>query len=211
MPIHPESPAMPLTPRKALRGLMRTGRHALRGHGLRRVFGELLHQPNLWHLNRNSVSWAVSVGLFMAMVPLPGQMIYAAAAAVLIGCNLPIAVALVWVTNPITFTPIFFAAYKVGAWLLNEPPGTAHFERSMHWFLTEIWAVGPPLLLGSLVLGVLLAVLGQVVVRVIWRIHVVQSWRERRRRRMSGTVTYRSGQLMNEGPGSTNTDTHDEH
>ena len=47
------------------------GASAARSPGIVKFFGHSLHNPNLWHLNRFSVSWAVSVGLFMAYVPVP--------------------------------------------------------------------------------------------------------------------------------------------
>jgi uncharacterized protein (DUF2062 family) len=190
-------------PRRIFRQLVPIAHDFLRDHSVRRLFGELLLQPNLWHLNRTSVSLAVSVGLFMAFVPLPGQMIFAAAAAILLGCNLPISVAFVWVSNPITMAPLFFASYKVGAWLLDQPQRDIHFEISLDWLLSSVSDVWQPLLLGCLVLGLLSALFGQIVVRLIWRIHVASSWRERRRRRMRGTVTLRAGQLTREdGPSS---------
>jgi uncharacterized protein len=56
------------------------------------MFGKLLHDPNLWHLNRYSVSGAVAVGLFVVFMPPLGQTILAVAAAILLRVNLPIAV-----------------------------------------------------------------------------------------------------------------------
>ena len=46
------------------------------------VFGKLLHDPNLWHLNRRSAAGAFGVGLFMMYMPPFGQMLMAAAAAI---------------------------------------------------------------------------------------------------------------------------------
>ncbi len=40
-----------------------------------KVFGNVLYNPNLWCLNRRSAAGAFAVGLFMAFVPLPSQMI----------------------------------------------------------------------------------------------------------------------------------------
>jgi len=123
------------------------------------------------------------VGLFMAMVPVPFQMPLAAAAAIVIGCNLPISISLVWVTNPITIPPFLYAAYKTGAWILGQAPRDVHFELSGEWLVSELSAVWEPFLLGCFVMGTAFAVIGHVAVRVIWRIHVASSWRERRRRR----------------------------
>ncbi|BBC42366.1 hypothetical protein PDPE_1-03207 [Photobacterium damselae subsp. piscicida] len=86
-----------------------------------RIFGNVLYNPNLWCLNRRSASGAFAVGLFMAFVPLPSQMIMAAGLAILFGVNLPLSVALVWVSNPITMPVLFYGAYKIGAWVMNTP------------------------------------------------------------------------------------------
>jgi uncharacterized protein (DUF2062 family) len=151
---------------------------------LSRIFGRLLHDPNLWHLNRYSVAWGVSVGLFMAFVPVPFQMLLAIAAAVMISANIPVAVVLVWVSNPITVAPLFFAAYKFGAWLLAETPEKIKFEISIDWVVTQLVEIWQPFLLGCFVLGLASAAIGHAAVRIIWRIHVVQSWQLRGRRLM---------------------------
>ncbi len=181
--------------RRVFRRLLPIAQDFLRDRSVRRLFGELLLQPNLWHLNRASVSSAVSLGLFVAFFPVPGQMLIAAAGAILLVCNLPISVVFVWVSNPITLPPMLYAAYRLGAWLLDEPIG---FELSVEWLLRSLGEIWQPLLLGCFVLGAASAVVGNVVVRLIWRIHVITSWRERRRRRMSGTVMLRESQLTRE-------------
>lgn len=170
-------------PRKKLRSLLARLHDPSKDHSIRRLFGTLLHNSNLWHLNRYSVAWGVSVGLFIAFVPLPGQMVLAAAVAILVGCNLPVAVAMVWVSNPITIPPLFIAAHEVGAWLMDTTPSNIAFELSSQWLVNELGAVWQPFLLGCLVLGLASAAIGHVAVRIIWRIHVSQSWNERKRRR----------------------------
>ena len=88
-----------------------------------------------------------------------------------------------WVSNPVTMGPMFFAAYKLGAWVLNTPPQPFHFEMSLGWLLSGLHASWRPFLLGCLLLGLGLAIAGHLVVRLIWRIHVSASWRSRRERR----------------------------
>ncbi|MFO8025863.1 MAG: DUF2062 domain-containing protein, partial [Thiohalophilus sp.] len=121
-------------PRKFIRKFM-PDHDKIRNHvQLNRIFGTLLHDPNLLHLNRRSVSSAFAVGLFMAFVPVPFQMLLAAAAAIIVRCNLAIAVALVWITNPVTMGPIFFFCYKVGTWFLGAPVHAVEFAPSWEWF-----------------------------------------------------------------------------
>ena len=86
-----------------------------------RFMGSMLHDPNLWHLNRHSVARAMAIGLFVSMLPLPMQMLISASVAMPARANLPISVGLVWLTNPVTMPMIFFAEYKVGTLLLGAP------------------------------------------------------------------------------------------
>ena len=163
------------------------GTREIRGRrSLRRIFGQTLFSADLWLLNRGSVAWAVSNGLFMAWVPVPFQMIPAAGAAIVLRCNLPVSVAVVWISNPVTVAPMFFAAYKVGAWILGVAPAGMRFEPSLRWLLDELGAVWEPFLLGCSVMGLGSAILGQVAVRLSWRAYVMVSWRERRIRRRPG-------------------------
>ncbi len=149
----------------------------IRKHRHLRLFGDLLHDPDLWHLNRRSVAGAVGMGLFMAMVPLPFQMVMAAAAAIVLRVNLPLSVLMVWTTNPLTITPIFFFNYKLGSWMLGRTPRPVEFEPSVSWLLDQGSTLWPPLVLGSLAVGLVAGIAGYGTVRLLWRLHVVRSRR----------------------------------
>ena len=150
---------------------------------LNKIFGKLLHDPNLLHLNRRSVAGAFFVGLFMAFVPLPTQMFFAAAAAIVFRVNLPISVGLVWLTNPVTMPPVFYFCYKVGAWILQTPVKKHTFELSWAWLQTELGAIWQPFLLGCFICGLISAVIGAAVIRLIWRWHVIRQWETRKQKR----------------------------
>ncbi len=157
----------------------------IREHRHLRVFGALLHDPNLWHLNRRSVAGAFAVGLFMAWVPVPFQMILAAAAAIGLGVNLPIAVILVWITNPFTVAPLFFTAYTVGTWVLGTTASQFQFELSFEWLMNEMGARWKPLLLGCFLMGSVSGVTGYFAIRILWRWHVVRQWEQRKLKRQA--------------------------
>lgn len=159
----------------------------VRDHKRLKFLGTLLHDPNILHLNRRSVAGAFSVGFFVAFVPVPFQMVLAAIGAILARVNLPISVALVWITNPITMPPLFYTAYKVGTWILDRPIQKVQFELSIEWLMQELGLIWQPFLLGCFVCGVGLAVLGNVTIRLLWRMHVVRNWRQRRQRQANKT------------------------
>ena len=153
----------------------------IRDHKHLRCFGTLLHNPGLWHLNRHSVARAFAVGIFCAFMPIPFQMLLAAAMAIAVRCNIPVSVALVWLTNPVTMPPVFYLCYKVGAWLLSRPVEPFDFEPSLEWVVNSMLQIWQPFLLGCFVLGILFALLGWCAIHITWRLMVVSRWRARRR------------------------------
>lgn len=150
---------------------------------LNKVFGTLLHDPNLLHLNRRSVSGAMAVGLFWAFAPLPTQMLMAAGTAIFIRVNLPISVGLVWITNPVTMPPIFYFCYKLGTWVLGTPLLDIEFELSWHWLASELDTIWQPFLLGCFIAGSTAAVLGWGGMRLLWRLHIIRHLKQRKLRR----------------------------
>jgi uncharacterized protein (DUF2062 family) len=178
-------------PKKLIKRLM-PNHDRIRSHKHLKVFGTLLHAPNLFHLNRRSASGAFAVGLFCAFVPLPGQMIMAAAAAILLRVNLPLSVALVWLTNPITVPPMFYGAYRLGAWLMGREFHEIESELSMEWLAGEMGQIWEPLLLGSLILGTLSAIIGYLTIRGLWRLHIISHLKERKLRRAERKVNRES-------------------
>ena len=116
----------------------------LKAHKSLRFLGTLTHDPNLLHLNRHSVSRAMAIGLFWAMIPMPLQMLVAALCAVPARANLPIAVGLVWLTNPLTMPPVFYCNYKVGAWLMDTPVSRCRWNSAWPGCARCSIAIGSP-------------------------------------------------------------------
>ncbi len=148
-----------------------------------RYFGEGLYQPNLWHINRSSASRAFFLGLCLAFVPLPIQMLLAAVLAVRVRCNLPLAVALSWISNPLTIAPLFYFSYRVGAAVLGTPLLPLEFELSWQWISSSLVAVWQPFLLGCVICGFFFGSLGFFTIQMLWRWRAVQRWEARSLRR----------------------------
>ena len=139
-----------------------------------------LQDPNIWHLHRHSVSKAFIIGLFWMSIPIPGQMVAAAVFAILFRANLPLSVALVWISNPLTMGPIFYFNYVVGTYILGQDATEdLTFELSWHWMnhiLGDLWQ---PLYLGSSVVGLALGAIAYFMIHILWRWHVIKTWRVR--------------------------------
>lgn len=148
-----------------------------------KIFGRLLHNPHLWHMNRHCVAKAFAVGLFFAFIPVPFQMVLAAGTAILVHSNLPLSIALVWLTNPLTMPAIFYSCYIVGTWLIGVPAQKFSFEPSWQWVIDSISTIGPAFLLGCGVLAVIFSVLGYIGIQALWRYSIIKAWQHRKARK----------------------------
>jgi len=145
-----------------------------------RIFGDVLHEPNLWHVNRRSMAGAVAVGLFFAWVPMPTQMLMAAAAAIMFRTNMALSVALVWISNPFTIPPMFYFAYLVGTWVIGEPPQDFAFQLSFEWLADELASSWMPFLTGCLILATSSSMIGYFAVSQFW-VYTVRKKRSKRK------------------------------
>jgi len=155
----------------------------LQKRGTLGFLGNLVHEPDLWHLNRRSFAGAIAVGLFMAFMPVPGQMLLAALAALGLRVNLALSVVTVWVSNPITIPPLFYLCYKIGTLLLGHPEQSVTFEMSVGWFTGKFLSIWQPLMLGSFIMACASAVLGYFFAHGVWRLLVIYLWNLRKQRK----------------------------
>ncbi|HEY7885541.1 MAG TPA: DUF2062 domain-containing protein [Cellvibrionaceae bacterium] len=158
--------------------------HTVKNQPGLQFLGALLHDPNLFHLNRHSVSLACFVGIFLAFMPVPAQMLLAALCALWIRCNLPIAMGLVWISNPLTITPMFYTSYRLGRRLLDAPGVSLPSEPSWTWLFSELGHLWKPLLAGSVVLGLLCGGFAYIAMQFFWRWQVMKNWEKRKRDRL---------------------------
>ena len=120
------------------------------------------------------IAWGVALGTFIGMTPTVGlQMTIAVCVATLLRGNRLAAVAMVWISNPLTVVPIYWVDHIVGATILgtemlsiSDIAQVLEFESTglfsiFFEFLGNLgkltWNVLPSMFLGGAILGVLLA------------------------------------------------------
>lgn len=145
---------------------------------LRPVAPRLAH-PGIWHFNRRSVARGVALGLFAAFLLPVGQILFAALIAAAARSNLLVAATVTWISNPFTFGPIYFGAWKAGGMLL----GLAGLSTVGEGLLGEVAGASLPLVTGLVAFALASAVLGYLAVRLGWRIALGLQWSRRRRLR----------------------------
>jgi len=154
--------------------------------------GSRFHHPNIWHLNRHSVSGGVAIGLLTGLIPGPVQIIGGTLLAVLFRVNLPVTVVTTLYTNPFTIVPLYALAYEIGAWITGHNNGLSDVNFSLpemtwtNWLTVMVdWFVslGKPLAVGLPVMAISFSIVGYFAVRILWYWLVVWEWRKRASRR----------------------------
>jgi uncharacterized protein (DUF2062 family) len=158
---------------------------------LLRRFKNLLHSPNLWHLNRHSVSTGIAAGTWWAFIPVPGQTVFATLTALKVRGNVPLAIALTWISNPLTMIPCAYSAYRLGLLATRQKAmANEDFEKllgnfaslnfSGAWnFVVEHIGVLWPFFVGSVLLSTLAAGVIYLLVQWSWRWNLVRRWTKR--------------------------------
>ncbi len=154
-------------------------------------FGGRLVHPNLWHLNRRSVSGSVAIGLFAGLIPGPLQIVGGTLLAVLFRVNVPVAAVTTLYTNPFTIVPLYALAYQLGLLVTGYSNDQPVVDLSLPEMTLINWptvifdwlvSLGKPLAVGLPLMAVGFAVVGYFCVRMLWYVIVVWEWRRRRSR-----------------------------
>ena len=122
-------------------------------------------------INRRSVSKGVLIGLFIAFIPMPAQMVAIVLLQPLFRFNLPLAIAMVWITNPLTMPFIYFIEYKTGGFLLGLD-NLAPVHMSLTWFQENFDDIMLPLYTGALFYSTLFSVTSYYAVQRLWILSV---------------------------------------
>lgn len=168
-------------PRRLFKHLSRQ-RHHWKAKWFMKPFEPVLGDPAYWSLNRRNLTRAVALGLFIAFIPLPLHILLAALLAIALRVNVPVTLSAVFFTNPLTIVPLYYAAYWTGCHLLGLPVLHRLPHRSAETLL-PVWQ-GPfwqPFLLGSLVLGLVVAVAAYILVGALLHTSLVRHYYRRKR------------------------------
>ena len=160
----------------------------LHGKWYMRPFDFLWHDPALWYIGRRGTCRALALGAFICCLPVPGHMVMAVLGALYWRINMPVAVAAVWINNPLTFGPIYYLGYVLGRFLLNPFHPTREVREPLKQVLrapelVHAWHMVEELLVGSVVEGLVFAVMAYVVFDVAWRLSIRGRWKLRQAER----------------------------
>lgn len=117
--------------------------------------------------NRKMVSRAVLLGLFIAFVPMPMQMLAVIAVMPLFRFNTPIALLMCWISNPFTMPPIYYIEYLTGSYILGS--SLEPVEMSIEWFSHNFDSIFIPLYVGALFYAVVVSLSAFWLLNYVWK------------------------------------------
>ncbi len=118
-------------------------------------------------VNRRSVTKALLVGIFIAFIPMPFQMLAVLAVSFFVRFNIPIAISMVWLSNPITMPPMYYMEYLTGTWILRTEP-LGDVQMTIEWFQSHLDDIFIPLYVGTFFYSVVVSITVYYLINWLW-------------------------------------------
>jgi uncharacterized protein (DUF2062 family) len=129
-------------------------------------------------INRKSIVRGVWIGLFWGFIPMPFQMVGVLITTPLLRFNVPIAITMVWLSNPLTMPLMYYMEYKTGNLLLGWD-GIRDIELTMRWFRTHWDDIVVPLYVGTSFYSIVVSALVALGINWLWIRSARHEWKHR--------------------------------
>ncbi|MDZ4288216.1 MAG: DUF2062 domain-containing protein [Prosthecobacter sp.] len=128
-----------------------------------RWFARHFLDKQVWRPTQHTLSGGMAVGIFISLQLLPIQMPAATILAAIFRVNIPVAIIMCWLSNPVTIPFIAWLEYIIGKWFLTlytTVPSTP-FPTELPESMVDAWIVlkehAPVMLVGGILLGAVLS------------------------------------------------------
>lgn len=166
-------------------------RESIQNYPLLRPFAPHLSKPQLWRMSRRSVPRGVALGLFVGVIIPFMHTFIAAILAIPLRANVAVAAAFTLVINPLTIPPMYYAAYRIGAWELHydaalvNPATAERFSSELSRLLFWVHHASGPIAVGVLSIAAGGALIGYFGARIVWALLVLGKRRRKRHSRLA--------------------------
>jgi len=138
------------------------------GKGKLDTFLEKYHLPRAYfNINRKMITKGVLIGLFWGFIPMPMQMLAVVATTPFIRFNVPIAIAMVWLSNPLTMPAMYYMEYLTGNFILGRE-GINNIQLTLEWFSNHMGDIFVPLYVGTAFYSIVVSFLIYLVLNWLW-------------------------------------------
>ncbi|SFV57153.1 hypothetical protein MNB_SM-6-707 [hydrothermal vent metagenome] len=123
--------------------------------------------PEYLSTSRKMISRGVLIGLFIAFIPMPMQMAAVLLFVPFVKFNVPIGLAMCWLSNPITMPPMYYMEYLTGSFLLGIKPEPV--EMTLEWFKNNLDNIFIPLYFGTAMYSIFGSLTAYFLVNYLWK------------------------------------------
>lgn len=148
----------------------------LRDRPVMRWFARHFLDKQVWKPTQHTLAGGTAVGMFVTLQLLPIQTPSAVILAAIFRVNIPIAIALCWLSNPFTIPFLAWLEYAVGKWFLalyTTVPATP-FPKQLPDSMVDAWVVlrehAPVMLMGGILVGAVGALISYVATWGVWEV-----------------------------------------
>ena len=132
-----------------------------------------------FNINRKMISRGVFIGLFWGFIPMPFQMVAVIAMTPLFRFNVPIAIAMVWLSNPFTMPFMYYMEYLTGNFILGRE-AISNVTMTVEWFFGHMDDIFIPLYVGTAFYSTIVSGLIAIAINWLW-VHSVNSENSQRK------------------------------
>jgi len=161
--------------------IRKTLKNATKSEKLKAFIKKSKVPPEYLATNRKMISKGVFIGIFIAFIPMPMQMALVLAIMPFTKFNVPIALAMCWLSNPFTMPPMYYMEYLTGSFFLGtqvEP-----VELTLDWFSDNFDAIFIPLYVGTAFYSVIGSISAYWIVNHFWKSSVHRDKKKHRKQR----------------------------
>ena len=115
---------------------------------------------------RKMISRGAFIGIFIAMIPMPLQMLAVLLFTPFFRFNVPIAIIMCWITNPFTMPFIYYIEYITGGYFLGIEINDVNI--TLEWFQENLANIVFPLYVGALFYSIALSSLTYYLINRLW-------------------------------------------
>ena len=139
-------------------------------------------------INRRMITRGIAIGLFWGFIPMPLQMLAVMAVTPFIRFNVPIAISMVWLSNPLTMPPMYYMEYLTGNLILGRD-GVENIELTLEWFSQNMGDIFIPLYVGTAFYSIVVSGIIYLALNWLWILSVkderIQSIKRREIKRLN--------------------------
>ena len=118
-------------------------------------------------VNRKSITKGIFIGLFWGFIPMPMQMLAVLSMTPFFKFNVPIAISMVWLSNPLTMPFMYYMEYQTGNFILNRD-GLENIDLTLTWFSDNWDNILVPLYIGTIPYSIFVSALIYFIINRLW-------------------------------------------